>query len=827
MSAFRYSMATITEAVGGRLVMGTAVGADIDRVIIDSRHADTSPGALFIALRGPRHDGHDHIAELRSKGLCDFIVQQDRISEVEGVNAIIVEDTLAALQRFAAWHRSHFNIPVIGITGSNGKTIVKEWLWQMLHHEENIVRSPGSWNSQVGVPLSVLRMGPEHTLGIFEAGISKPGEMEKLEPIIQPTIGVFTNLGSAHDEAFKDQGGQAKAIEKLKLFAHAQVWIHPTDGSELNELHYLLPNVQPKDWSRVGYGSAADFVQVTTHEIAGEATHVHVEYDATARTFTIPFTDEASLENALSCITVCLHLGRTTEWINERLAYLVPVDMRLRTMQGRHGSTLIDDSYSSDLSSLAVALEHQRRIAHGRERIVVLSDIAESGVGDAQLYLEVARLLKASGILHLVGVGPAISAQRDLLPEGSRFHQTTEELLLTERTTSFKGAVVLIKGARRFELERAVLRWQNQVHGTVLEVDLDAVRHNLNHYRSQVKSGVRIMAMVKAFGYGSGAIELAHLYEHHRIEYLGVAYADEGVELRRHGIKTPIMVMNPEPVPWETLHEHNLEPKVYDDKSLRDAIAYAAAHMDVPGVHLKIDTGMHRLGFLPSDLPLLLRLLESKGRLRIASIVSHLAASGDPTHDEFTRKQIADFQHVSREISAALGSTPLRHIANSAGASRFPEAEFDMVRIGIGLHGIGATPAETQVLIPTTSLRTVIAQIKTVPKGDSVGYGRRFFAERDMRIAILPIGYADGLSRHLVEGDGKLWIHDKPARFVGSICMDMCLVDVSAIECAAGDTAIVFGPGHSVQEYAKALGTIPYEALTSISSRVKRVYTQG
>ena len=829
--------------------MGADAGADIDRVIIDSRHADTSPGALFIALRGPRNDGHDHIAELRNKGLRDFIVQQDRRSTVEGVNAILVEDTLAALQRFAAWHRSHFNIPVIGITGSNGKTIVKEWLWQMLHQEENIVRSPGSWNSQVGVPLSVLRMGAEHTLGIFEAGISKPGEMEKLEPIIRPTIGVFTNIGSAHDEAFKDQGHQAKAIEKLKLFAQAQVWIHPTDPGELNKLHDLLPNVQPKEWVIVAPGNAEAFVWVTAHEIAGAATRIHLRHDATERTITIPFTDEASLENALSCITVCLHLGRTAEWINERLSHLAPVDMRLRTMQGRHGSTLIDDSYSNDRSSLAVALEHQRRIAHGRERVVVLSDIAESDRTEEQLYREVAEMLERYGASRIICVGPHISAQRGLFPEGSRCYPDTAAVLANEDPKNFPDAVVLIKGARRFGFERIVEHWQQQVHGTELEVSLEAIRHNLNHYRALLaltpgpsachaslakeRGEVKVMAMVKAFGYGSGALELARLFEHERVHYLGVAYDDEGIELRSQGISMPIMVMNPEPVAMETLHRFRLEPEVYDLRSLHEAIASAKQMPDALSVHIKLDTGMHRLGFVESDMPALLERLRSVGRLRVSSILSHLAASEDAQHDAFTRKQIDAFTRMANAIGEVLGYKPLWHIANSGGVARFPEARFDMVRLGIGLHGVGSSPAETSLLMPTVTLRTVIAQIKTVPKGESVGYNRRFIAERDTRIAILPIGYADGLSRRLGNGVGKVWIKGPgskagmPAPFVGSICMDMCMVDISKIDSNPGDDVVVFGQGHSLQDYANDMGTIPYEALTSISSRVKRVYTQG
>ncbi|MBK9760962.1 MAG: bifunctional UDP-N-acetylmuramoyl-tripeptide:D-alanyl-D-alanine ligase/alanine racemase [Flavobacteriales bacterium] len=814
MSAFRYSMATIAEALGGRLVMGAAAGAEIDRVIIDSRHADTSPGALFIALRGPRNDGHDHIAELRSKGLRDFMVLQDRISEVDGVNAIIVEDTLVALQRFAAWHRARFNIPVIGITGSNGKTIVKEWLWQMLHHEENIVRSPGSWNSQVGVPLSVLRMGLEHTLGIFEAGISKPGEMERLEAIIRPTIGVLTSIGDAHDEGF--HGDRAlKLSEKRKLFSGADVVVSRSLDA-------------PRSIKELTIGADdGNFVTVEETQVLDGSCGIDITHDGVGSSFTIPFDDNASIENALTCIGVCLHLGRSPEWIRERLALLVPVDMRMRTVQGAHGTTLIDDTYSLDKSSLLSALDHMRRVAHGRPMVAVLSDLVEN-TGDAgALYREVAQALAQAGVERIIAVGPVIGSQRASFSGKASFHESVEALLQEEGIVGLAGAVVLIKGARRFGFERIVERWQQQVHGTELEINLEAILHNLNHYRALISSGVRTMAMVKAFGYGSGAVELARLFEHERVHYLGVAYADEGIELRSHGITMPIMVMNPEPVAMETLHRFRLEPEVYDLRSLNEAIASAKQMHEAPPVHIKLDTGMHRLGFMGSDMPALLEQLRSNDRLRVSSILSHLAASEDPQHDVFTRKQIADFASMASRICEVLGYKPLWHIANSGGITRFPEARFDMVRLGIGLHGVGSSPAETALLMPTVTLRTVIAQVKRVPKGDSIGYGRRFITERDTRIAILPIGYADGLSRRLGNGAGKVWVKGIPAPFVGSICMDMCMVDVTLIETKPGDDVVVFGQGHSLQDYANDLGTIPYEALTSISSRVKRVYTQG
>ncbi len=814
MSTFRYSMATIAEAVGGKLVLGAEVSAEIDRVIIDSRHADTSPGALFIALMGPRHDGHDHIAELRGRGVRDLIVQQDRLAEVEGLNVILVDDTLVALQRFAAWHRSHFNIPLIGITGSNGKTIVKEWLWQMLHHEENIVRSPGSWNSQVGVPLSVLRMRPEHTLGIFEAGISKPGEMERLEPIIRPTIGVLTNIGDAHDEGFRGDRG-LKLSEKRKLFAAAEVVVcRSADGDRSH-----------KDLT-VGVGEG-DLVKVQEAQVLDGSCSIDVLYKNSVVSFSIPFDDNASIENAITCVAVCLYLDRSPVWIRERLALLEPVDMRMRTLQGAHGTTLIDDSYSLDKNSLASALDRLRRVAHGRPMVVVLSDLLENTGDIAALYSEVARALANADVERIIGVGPVISSQRAVFGGKAHFFETVAALLDGQALADLAGAVVLIKGARTFAFERIVQRWQQQVHGTELEIDLEAIRHNLNHYRALLAPGVRTMAMVKAFGYGSGALELARLFEHERVHYLGVAYADEGIELRSQGITMPIMVMNPEPVAMETLHRFRLEAEVYDQRSVQEAIASAKRMPDAPPVHIKLDTGMHRLGFTERDLPGLLDALRDAHPLKVASILSHMVASEDPSQDEFTHGQIAAFTRMANAIGEVLGYRPLWHMANSAGIARWPQAHFDMVRVGIGLHGIGANEQETGQLLPTVTLRTVIAQLKSIAPGESVSYGRRFVAQQETRIATVPIGYADGLSRRLGNGVGCLWVNAQRAPIIGSVCMDMCMVDVTGIPCNVGDPAVVFNAKNPVTEVAQAMGTIPYEVLTSISQRVKRVYVQG
>lgn len=814
-----YRLGDIARITGGALVGDPDLR--ITALLIDSRKPVPAEGGLFIALRGAHHDGHAHIHELLSKGLRAVMVDRKGADAVKGCAAVVVDDTLQALQQLAAWHRKRYTYPVIGITGSNGKTVVKEWLDRALGTEEFIVRSPGSWNSQVGVPLSVWEMRAEHTLGIFEAGISQPGEMERLAAIIAPTIGIFTNIGPAHGEHFPG-GDPQKAAEKAKLFRTAQVVVHCADQALVHAalLDARMPEQDVIGWSRKGTA----YLRVLREEVGATHTDLLVEVAGAQHRLTLPFTDAASTENALHIITLLFHLGHGAAWIDGRLSALEPVSMRLRMVSGTNDSVLLDDTYSNDLGSLRIALDHLVRMGGKRERVVVISDILESASDAGALYDAMAALIKGADVRRVYGVGTGLAQHAAMFTMPARFFATTEELLNAVPPDALAGCAVLVKGARAFGLERAVERWQQLTHGTELRIDLEALRHNLNHYRALVGPEVKVMAMVKAFGYGSGAVELARLFEHERVHYLGVAYADEGIELRRHGIRMPVLVMNPEPVPLDVLHRFQLETEVYDLTTLVAAIRFAEHTPGLPPVHIKLDTGMHRLGFTAQEVPALLDALRGVGALRIGSILSHLAASEDPAHDAFTREQLASFNALCDRIGSVLGYRPMRHIANSAATTRFKGSRSDMVRLGIGLHGIGANAAETVQLRPVSTLRTVIAQVKVIPPGDSVSYGRRFVAERPTPIAVLPIGYADGLSRRLGSGVGHAWIDGKRAPFVGSICMDMCMVDVSGIRCAAGDEAVLFGADHPVQEYADALGTIPYEALTSISPRVRRVY---
>lgn len=821
MSATDHSLKQIADVIGGRII-GDG-DARIQHISIDSRKEIFPAGTLFFALKGDRHDGHRYLSDLASKGVKHAVIGDPSIAIPDGSGYIIVNDPLDALQRLAGWHRAKQRFPVIGITGSNGKTVVKEWLYQMLRSCMNVVRSPGSWNSQVGVPLSVWAMNAGHEMAIFEAGISKPGEMERLRSVIKPTIGILTNIGPAHAENFRNV--REKALEKLKLFEGSEALVHCADHVAVNEAIQqcgIDQRLQLRGWSRERNG----WLHVVREEVLKDRTRISVINDKAEFTYQIPFTDEASIENSLHCVTLLLHLGHDPEWIMERTAQLAPVAMRLEVLEGTHGMKLINDAYSNDLASLGIALHHLQVAGSGTTKVVVLTEMLETGLTRETLVARISDLLIGSAIDRAIIIGgdalPGLTG-----PFRIDRYVDTRSLLEDLDPAELAGATVLVKGARTYHLEDLVQQWQRMVHGTVLEIDLEAIRHNLNHYRARLKPDVKVMAMVKAFGYGSGAVELARLFAHEQVHYLGVAYADEGIELRRHGIRLPILVMNPEPVALRVLQDHRLEAEIYDMRSLRDAIEFGRSEQVKLPIHLKLDTGMHRLGLEAKDLPALIEALREAPMLNVVSIFSHLVASGTPKHDRFTREQIVSFRAMADRIIEVLGNRPLLHIANSPAITRFPEAQFDMVRLGIGLHGIGADEKETNGLIHSTSLRTPIAQIKQIEKGDSIGYERAFKAKKTMTIATLPIGYADGFHRRLSNGTGRVWIHGKECKVVGNVCMDMCMVDITGVEASIGDEAFIFNKEHPVTELADALDTIPYEVLTSISQRVKRIHVHA
>jgi len=826
--------------------------AEVRHLLLDSRRVGLPAGAVFFALRGPSHDGHRYLLGLYAQGVRLFIIEKNTelpggLASYPEAGIMQVASPLVALQALAAAHRAEFAGPVLAITGSNGKTIVKEWLAQLLSPDEDICRSPRSYNSQVGVPLSVWELNPErHTLGIFEAGISEAGEMERLAAIIRPTEGIFTTLGTAHDAGFAS--AEQKLREKLQLFVGPgfQRLFYCADQALVHAAVTQL-GLPAFSWTR--HPAHPADLRFTLDAASGGSTSLRAEYAATglSATFSLPFANEPSVENSLHCLSVLLHRGIEPAEIQRRLARLHPVAMRLEMKLGRHDSYLLDDTYNNDLAGLALALNALARQSRPGRRTLILSDVLESGLSSAELYARVAALLPAAGVSRLVGIGAEIEALRasalsmglndntnqlstvssQLLVE---FFPSTEAFLAQLNPADFAHETILIKGARRFGFERIVAALQAQQHGTVLEVNLDALSHNLQHYRRQLRPGTKLMVMVKAFAYGAGSYEVASLLEFQRADYLAVAYADEGIALREAGISLPIMVMNAAPDAFDILRRYRLEPEIYSFEMLDEYLATFDTLTEVPApkIHLKLDTGMRRLGFDEADLPALAtRLREYAARLPVASMMTHLAAADEPSHDDFTREQLATFRRMTAALETALGYSVLKHALNSAGILRFPEAHFDMVRLGIGLYGVDAShTADPSALRPVSQLRTTISQIKTLPAGATVGYGRRgTAAETERRIATLAIGYADGYDRRFGNGAGTVLIHGQPAPLVGSVCMDMCMVDVTAIpQARAGDVALVFGEGLALPELAHRIGTIAYELLTNVSERVKRIF---
>lgn len=803
----------------------------VKSLLIDSRNLTHTEGVLFFAIKGERHDAHEFLPSIYEKGIRNFVVNElpaNAEMEFPEANFIVVSNTLASLQQLAAHHRKQFTYPVIAITGSNGKTIVKEWLWQLLRDDFSIVRSPKSYNSQVGVPLSVWQMEASHNLALFEAGISRLGEMEKLQAILHPDIAVFTNIGTAHDENFS--GKDQKLAEKIKLLKGAGTIIcckdEPFVFSKISE---AAGDSKLFSWSRK---TKAD-LQIA--RVTKEKNETIIQGIANSRfaTIKIPFTDDASIENAIHCWCVLLHLGISDETIAPRMQQLVPVAMRLELKEGVNNCSVINDSYNSDLGSLSVALDFLNQQQQYPKRTLILSDILQSGKEERELYSEVAQLVKGKGIHRLIGIGESISRMQDVFGEMEKtFYPSTADFLAAYHNGLFHNETILLKGARLFGFEAISKIIQQKAHETVLEIDLNALVHNLNYIKSRLNPGTKLMAMVKAFSYGSGSFEIANVLQFHRVDYLAVAYADEGIELRKAGITIPIMVMNPEEQSYDAMIRYNLEPEIFSFRVLQlfdeAAKRYRVRHPEQApvAVHVKFDTGMRRLGFDENELNELIVRLRNSRDLVIRSVFSHLAASDEAEHDDFTRRQLKLFLSMSSELQKHFTYPVYRHILNSAGILRFPDAQLEMVRLGIGLYGIAATEDEQKNLKDVSTLKTTISQLKNVPKGESIGYSRKGIAKENIKIATVPIGYADGLSRKLSNGVGKMFINNKPVPIIGNVCMDMCMLDVSGVNCAEGDEVVVFGNGHPITDLAHDMGTIAYEVLTNVSRRVKRIYFQ-
>lgn len=793
---------------------GMHPGVEIDNVSIDSRSLQNNSGTLFFALGGQNRDGHIYIKDLIDKGVLNFVVSRIPADVRGKANFFIVHNTLKALQDFAIYYRQLFDFPVIAITGSSGKTIVKEWLNYLLGPDYNIIRSPKSYNSQVGVPLSVIGINEKHNLGIFEAGISTVGEMEKLQPIIRADIGILTNIGPAHDEGFADR--QEKIREKLKLFGYVKLLILKRNADVEKELSH---DIKTFTWS---FGEDAD-VQIAAQHDNGN-TVISVVYNAQTFDITIPFTDDPSVENAINCLMVLLHFGYSHEIIKERMAGLYPVELRLQVKNGINGCTLIDDSFSSDYQSLKIALDFLEQHKTHSKKTIILSDVFQSGFETEELYAKVAKLLSGHNISQVIGIGETISKQLADFPNFFPY-STTQEFLSHYKAGSFENETILVKGARSFRFDEIVVFLEEKTHETVLEINLNAITHNLNFYKSRLKPETKIMVMVKAFGYGSGSHEIAKALSHQKVDYLGVAFADEGIALRNAGISTPIIVMNPESSAFAAMAAYNLEPEIYSARELKAFITVAQQkNLSNYPIHIKLDTGMHRLGFQENQLDELIDLLRNNNLITVKSIFSHLSSSDMPDYRDFTLDQIGKFESWSEKIMEALEIKPIRHILNTSGIYNFPQAQYDMVRLGIGLYGVGNDETESKSLETVGTLKTVILQIKDIEPGESIGYSRRFISPGKMRIATLPIGYADGIRRGWGNEKGYVTINGKKAIITGTISMDMMMVDVTGIDCKEGDRAVVFGASPTVVEMAEALGTIPYEILTSISQRVKRVF---
>ena len=792
-------------------------------LLTDSRSLCFPEQTLFFALRSKRNDGHKYIDELYRRGVRSFVVEHepaDYQTAYPDANFLKVPSPLAALQRLAERHRDEFDIPVVGITGSNGKTWVKEWLYQILMPTMKVTRSPKSYNSQIGVPLSVWLLNEQTQVALFEAGISEPGEMLALHDIIQPTIGVLTSLGSAHQENFRNM--DEKCMEKLQLFRDTEVIIYPSDDDTVSRcVRRSQYQGERIGWSR--YSEKAPMYVKT------EGRKVSYIYKGVEGSYEIPFIDEASIENSITCAIVALYLGMSPEDLAERMAKLEPIAMRLEVKDGQRGLTLINDSYNSDVNSLDIALDfmNRRPEQEGKCKTLILSDIYQTGETPAELYREVSDLLRKRGIDRFVGIGPEIMAQAALFTVGQKwFFANVDDFLQSSVFHNMHDEIVLLKGARPFGFERISELLEQKVHETILEVDLNAVVENLNHYRSFMKPETKIVCMIKADAYGAGAVEIAKTLQDHRVDYLAVAVADEGVTLRKAGITQNIIVMNPEMSSFKTLFDYDLEPEVYSFR-LMDALIQAARKEGITGwpVHLKLDTGMHRLGFDPRhDIDQLIDRLKHQTAIIPRSVFSHFVGSDNDDFDNFSAHQFELFDEGSKKIQAAFSHKILRHMDNSAGIEHFPERQMDMCRLGIGLYGVD--PRTNGILSTVSTLKTTILQLRNVPKEETVGYSRKGKLERDSVIAAIPIGYADGLNRKLGNRHCYCLVNGQKAEYVGNICMDVAMIDVTDIPCQEGDSVEIFGKNLPVTVLSDVLETIPYEVLTSVSNRVKRVYYQ-
>ena len=844
----KYSIEKVTTLIGARRI-GEA-DAQIGWLLTDSRSLCFPEETLFFALRSARNDGHRYIGDLYRRGVRNFVVESKGLQETQpqgldgmaDANFLVVPSPLAALQRLAERHRDEFDVPIVGITGSNGKTMVKEWLYQLLLPSQKIVRSPRSYNSQIGVPLSVWLLNEQTEVGIFEAGISQPGEMFALRDIIQPTIGVFTSLGAAHQENFRSM--EEKCMEKLELMHDTQAMVYCSDNDTVSRcIRRMQYKGEKIAWSQCDE-QAALFVKSTNISHSSlltphstfhippstinlpQSTKITYIWQEEENCFEIPFIDEASVENAITCAAVALYMGLSPSQLAERMPRLEPVAMRLEVKEGQRGCLLINDSYNSDINSLDIALDFMNR-REAAKKTLILSDIFQTGATPEALYTQVSELVVKRGIEKFIGIGAELSSQADKIQVADKqFFMDVPHFLSSDAFSGLRNELILLKGARSFGFDQITEQLEQKVHETILEVNLNAVVDNLNYYRSFLKPETKMVCMIKADGYGAGAVEIAKTLQDQRVDYLAVAVADEGVTLRKAGITGNIMIMNPEMTAFKTMFDYDLEPEVYSFRLL-DALVKAARKEGITGwpVHIKFDTGMHRLGFDPvDDIFKLIDRLKHQNAIIPRSVFSHFVGSDSDGFDEFSARQFALFEEGSQKLQSAFSHHILRHMDNSAGIEHFPERQMDMCRLGLGLYGVD--PRDNRILHTVSTLKTTILQLRHVPAGETVGYSRKGKIDRDSVIAAIPIGYADGLNRHLGNRHCYCLVNGQKAEYVGNICMDVAMIDVTDIPCMEGDQVEIFGEHLPVTVLSDALDTIPYEVFTGVSNRVKRVYFQ-
>ncbi|MCR5712068.1 MAG: bifunctional UDP-N-acetylmuramoyl-tripeptide:D-alanyl-D-alanine ligase/alanine racemase [Prevotella sp.] len=823
-----YTIEKITTLIGARRIGHT--DAKIGWLLTDSRSLCFPEETLFFALRSQRNDGHRYIDDLYRRGVRNFVVENNSQfsvlnSQFVDANFLVVPSPLEALQRLAERHRDEFDIPVVGITGSNGKTMVKEWLYQILSPKMVVTRSPRSYNSQIGVPLSVWLLNEQTEAGVFEAGISEPGEMQSLHDIIQPTIGVLTSLGSAHQKNFRSM--EEKCMEKLQLFHGAKVIAYDSDNDVISRCIRRSGYKGEKiGWSREN--PSAPFY-ISDISCSSSMSCISYTYQGTRGEYHLPFIDEASIKCSFACAATALYLGVSPEDLDARMAQLEPVAMRLEVKEGQHGCTLINDSYNSDINSLDIALDFMNRRPEyqGRHRTLILSDIQQMGMDKTELYREVSDLCQKRGVDRLIGIGTAIQRHAEVISIADKaFFPGVDQFVGSDLFHHLHDEVILLKGARVFGFDHLTELLEQKVHETILEVNLNAVVDNLNFYRSFLKPETKLVCMVKADAYGAGAVEVAKTLQDHRVDYLAVAVADEGVTLRRHGITQNIMIMNPEMTAFKTMFDYDLEPEVYSFR-LMDALIRAAEKEGITGwpVHIKLDTGMHRLGFDPEkDIDEVIVRLKHQNAIIPRSVFSHFVGSDSDDFDNFSTMQFEKFDVASKKLQAAFSHKILRHMDNSAAIEHFPERQMDMCRLGLGLYGVD--PRDNRMLHTVSTLKTTILQLRHVPKEETVGYSRKGVLTRDSVIAAIPIGYADGLNRHLGRGKCYCLVNGQKAPYVGNICMDVAMIDVTDIDCKEGDSVEIFGEHLPVTVLSDVLDTIPYEVMTSVSNRVKKVYYQ-